>query len=376
MNSQEINTKNKIKIAFIISNLERCGPVNILYNLIKYLNKDKFEIIIITLSKERKNSRLIDFKRLNCRIKQLNNSRIAGIFKNKKYIEKILEDEKISIIHTHGFRADLISYKLTGVRKICTLHNYPYDDYVMTYGKIKGNVMAYIHTKILNNIDMKCACSESVSKLFKYNKNIIVEYVRNGVDLEDFPNENINIKEKVRKKLNLPIEKNIFIVVGNVTKRKDIITIIKSFSNPAENDMVLFLGDGDLYEQYKEENKNNLNIKFVGRVSNVSEYMIASDYYISASLAEGLPNTVLEAMSTGLPVILSDIDPHLEICNFNHSIVSIFERKNVTMLKNAIKEIKNKDYNELSIKSRRLIEENLSAKIMAANYEKKYFEII
>ena len=366
----------KKRICYIISTLERCGPVNILFNILKYLNKDKFDVLIITLSKECINSRMDEFKSLGCNIIALNMSRMEGNIKGLKSIKKILNREKIDIVHSHGIRADIFSSKLKNIKTICTLHNYPYDDYVMTYGKVLGNIMAYKHTKILKNIDVKCACSKSVAKLFKENKNIIVDYVQNGVDLEVFPKMNINKKNEIRKKLNLPLDKNIFIVVGNITQRKDPLTIIKSFENCDENDLVLFLGDGDLYEDCLNISKRNKQVMFVGRVSNVSEYMLASDYYISASLAEGLPNTVLEAMSTGLPSILSNINPHLEISEFGKDIISIFENKNIDMLTNNIINIKKKDYELLSEESRKLIEYNLSADAMSKKYEEKYFNMI
>ncbi len=124
--------------------------------------------------------------------------------------------------------------------------------------------------------------------------------------------------------------KSIFISVGHLASGKDPLTIIKAFKR--------FLGDGELKENCLNEIGNNTNIKLVGRVDNVHEYLGASDYFISA---EGLPNTVLEAMACGLPCVLSNIPPHEEI-NKNSSI--LFETKNTEELTSKIKEITTKDY--------------------------------
>ena len=43
-----------INICYMISHLENCGPVNILYGIIKNLDKNFFNVIIITLKKEKK----------------------------------------------------------------------------------------------------------------------------------------------------------------------------------------------------------------------------------------------------------------------------------------------------------------------------------
>ena len=40
-----------INICYMISHLENCGPVNILYGIIKNLDKNFFNVIIITLKK-------------------------------------------------------------------------------------------------------------------------------------------------------------------------------------------------------------------------------------------------------------------------------------------------------------------------------------
>ena len=46
---------------------------------------------------------------------------------------------------------------------------------------------------------------------------------------------------------------------------------------------------------------------FAGRVSNVQEYLQASDFFLFASESEALPLALLEALATGLPTVASDI---------------------------------------------------------------------
>ena len=71
------------------------------------------------------------------------------------------------------------------------------------------------------------------------------------------------------------------------------------------------LGEGPLWEDLKKEGDDRILLP--GFKTNVYDYLIASDYYISASDVEGLANTLLESMTVGLPMLLSDIPSHQEV---------------------------------------------------------------
>jgi glycosyltransferase involved in cell wall biosynthesis len=51
---------------------------------------------------------------------------------------------------------------------------------------------------------------------------------------------------------------------------------------------------------------------FTGYINNVWQYMKAAKLFCSVSLVEGQPNTVLEAMASGCPIVVSDIPAHRE----------------------------------------------------------------
>jgi glycosyltransferase involved in cell wall biosynthesis len=78
------------------------------------------------------------------------------------------------------------------------------------------------------------------------------------------------------------------------------------------NVTLLLVGDGEERENLRAlVQKLNLSecVSFVGRVSNekVPEYMAAADVFVLPSLSEGLPNVILEAMASGLPVVATKV---------------------------------------------------------------------
>lgn len=365
-----------IRVAYIVSTLKRSGPTNQLSYIIKYLDKSKFQPIIITLSPEPEDSLLNYFDELGIECISLNLSRIKGIFKGKSELLKILKEKKIDLIHTQGIRADILSSKhLKGYKRISTLRNYPYNDYPMKFGKVKGWLMAINHIEATRKIKNSIACSESIAKIYNEKHSLDISYIQNGVDQTKFYRD--DNKLELRKKLNLPLDKKIYVSVGSLIPRKDPITIIRAFNNMEDNEnrKLVFLGNGFLKDNCLNEIGKNKNIKLLGNVTNVNEYLQAADYLVSSSKAEGLPNTVIEAMACGLPCILSDIQPHREILNFDCTAGRIFELGNNKDLIEKIDEIENKNYKFISDNSVKLIENNLNAKLMSEKYQKIYLTL-
>ena len=144
--------------------------------------------------------------------------------------------------------------------------------------------------------------------------------------------------------------------------------------NPKDS-VVVFVGRGAEEEMLKESAKGFHNIIFIGHTNTPIDYLQSADILISASLAEGLPNTVLEAMSCGLPCILSDIGPHEEIIENTEAGV-IFDRNSIDKLCSCICDTSSWNLEEKSKIARNVAVENFGIKSLAAKYESIYKEVI
>jgi len=369
-----------VNIIYIVSTLKNSGPINILFNIVKYIDFNKNYVSIITLSPEPLNSRIQEFKDLGIKILPINLSRISGIFLLRNEVNKIINKLNPDIIHSHGLRSDSISIALSKKYNIVsTVHNFPFIDYPMKFGNLKGKLMATKHFSVIKKFKYAIACSKSIAAEFRNQKKITLKSIQNGVETDVFFFESDKgNKIKLKKRLKLPLDKKIFISVGSIIPRKDMKTILKTFLNSSidRNLFLIIAGDGLGLNELKSISKNKVNILLLGNIDNVKEYLQASDYFISASHAEGLPNTVLEAMSCGLPSILSDIPSHNEITKYDESCEMLFKKNNIKELSNKINEVLKINYNTLSLNSRKLIEKNLSARIMSKKYQELYLNII
>jgi len=115
-------------------------------------------------------------------------------------------------------------------------------------------------------------------------------------------------------------------------------------------------------------------VTFFGNQPETLKFLKAANYYVASSLSEGLPTSVMEAMGCGLPVILSDIDPHKELLNHLNGWPYTFAVSRPDILTEKIDDILDDDYKNLSIGCRKVIDDYINSEIMAQNYQRLYEE--
>ncbi len=351
----------KIKVLYVLSTLERCGPVNVLYEIVRNIDLELFDINILTLSPEPKDSRYEEFIKLGVKVTSIGLSRLQLLLNMGKKLKEIVKSINPYIIHSHGYRADLLSGRyLMGYKRVNTIHNYAPYDYKMQYGKVLGAYMAKRHVNTLSKLDYPIACSQFIKNKLEQH-NIKVDAVQNGID---------------KDKYSLATEKLTIVSVGALIDRKDPLTVLKGFNESKLKDemQLVLVGEGPLFEQCKA--KNLQSVILTGKVNNVHEYLKAADVFISASKAEGLPMAVLEAMASGLMLILSDIEPHKELAGNNSAISHIFKLGDTEELSNIINSISKADLSSISLKVRQQLELNFSSEVMSNKYTKIYRNIL
>jgi glycosyltransferase involved in cell wall biosynthesis len=112
---------------------------------------------------------------------------------------------------------------------------------------------------------------------------------------------------------------------GRLSPEKNISLLIKAFADAAkenENIRLIILGDGPLKKEIESlirskqiENK----VSLTGYVKNVTDYLIACDFFILPSETEGMSNSLLEAMSMGLIPIATNISGSYDLIVHKHN---------------------------------------------------------
>ena len=328
------NDKKKVKsVSFLALHLGYGGIESAIINSANALVK-KYDVEIISFYRLKNNQESKIDKRV--KVKFLfnggpNKEEILAAKNNRKYLKLLIELFKgfcivvlkkiLMIIEIRRSKSDAIIS--TRVEYNILLNN---------YGKIDTLKIAQEHRyhneekdyirKISNcyyNIDYLCALTTTLKadyeKFLKKNPHTKVVLLPNM--LTNIPKEKSSLNSK-----------NI-ITVSRLDFGKRNNEIIEAFSRLEDKDCKLFIiGDGGEYNNLKELiNKLNLNdrVFLLGYMSHekIEKYMLDSSIFLMASVTEGLPMVLLEAMSYGIPciayktasgtgdIIISDVNGYL-----------------------------------------------------------------
>jgi glycosyltransferase involved in cell wall biosynthesis len=138
----------------------------------------------------------------------------------------------------------------------------------------------------------------------------------------------------------------IFGTVGRLAEVKNQTFLVSAFldlwqQSPAKQDdlKLVIIGDGILMPKLKDkvsQAKAEHAVWFAGRRDNVSELMNQIDVFVLPSLAEGVSNTLLEAMACGVPYIATDVGGNADLVLPQHKHSHIVEVNNNNQLISAM----------------------------------------
>jgi len=234
---------------------------------------------------------------------------------------------KTEIVHYHaeGPCAWIWILKLFSRKKlVVTIHGLDWQR--AKWGKFATKYIKYGEKRAVKNAHEIIVLSKNVQDYFKntYNRDTI--FIPNGVNKPEILEPNI-IKEKYN------IDKDEYILfLGRIVPEKGIHYLIAAFNNIKTNKKLVIAGgasDTDsYYQELKKKSNNNKNIIFTGFVQGKELYELYSNAYIYClpSDLEGMPLSLLEAMSYGNCCLTSDI----EECS------SVLDDKGLTFIKSDV----------------------------------------
>lgn len=204
------------------------------------------------------------------------------------------------------------------------------------------NVMTNEDVMALNEYTRGVICVSTKNKIESIQKGLTDEskciVIPNAINPQEFHTLD---KEVIRKELGIKDDDFVVAFCGRFNHRKGVHRV---------NEAVLSLQDDTIKTIYigcpKDGDKaipSNPNTIFIGQLSHneIVRYLNAADVFVLPSLAEGCPNSVIEAMACGLPIISSDLDFNYDILNSDSAI--LVDPNNIKEIAKAIAKIKEDD---------------------------------
>lgn len=337
-------SNNKELVAVIVNDFDyiQGGASKVAIETAKLLHDKGYKVIFFSATHS--NDQYIDYGYENITLNLpeclKDRNKIRGAFnclynlKVKKEFKQLLNrlDPNNTIIHVHGWTKSLSSSVFEPIFKnkfkvVLTIHDYftacPNGGY-FNYNTnevchLKGNSIKCIKTNCdsRNYLFKVYRCfrqfiQNNIVKLNKRLKNIIIISDFSFNVLKDNLGEGKNIQkiynpiERVESVSNISVEVNdYYLYVGRVSKEKGVELFCEAISDLGYKGVVI--GDGDELDYLKHKYPT---IKYMGWQNKdvIDRYMNAAKALVFPSLwYEGAPLTILEAMSVGLPCIVSDV---------------------------------------------------------------------
>jgi L-malate glycosyltransferase len=304
-----------MNIAIILPSLEKKGPIIYCQYLVNGLI-DKGENVEIFYFKD-----LVEVD-MQVKVTQIN---FFGSY----------DFSKFDIIHTHCAVPDLFAFKNKFQKKwLTTPHSMFKEQTFLTHNLFRAWLIVIVWKLALRKVRYIAVFSNVLKDYYIQklrNKEIFI--IPTGVP-ELVPKIVSSSDRELLEKL-----KTNFILIGAsglLIKRKGFKQLI-DFLALNNNFAVVITGDGQEKEsliRYAKELKVDDRFILLGFKDNAIDYYQYYDVYVLPSYAEGLPLSLLEAMSQSLPIVCSNLSIYQDY--FSSDDVSFFEVKNLESLKNAI----------------------------------------
>ncbi|CAH0438861.1 glycosyltransferase family 1 protein [Clostridium neonatale] len=311
------------KILFAASTLSHIENFHIPY--LKYFKDNDFEVHIMGKGNNKSPIPYVDkVIPINFEKNMFSLKNFISAFK----ISKLIKKEKYSTISTHTILASFFTRLgiMLSLKKhplvINTVHGYLFDENSNFIKKVIMILAEKFVRPVTDTILVMNSTDYEIAKKYNLYKKNLYSINGMGINASKFPFSTEENKSYLREKYNIPKDDFLLIYVAEFSKRKNQKFLIESLkvliSEGYNNVKLLLLGDGVLLDDMKQYSKTlgiEDNIIFKGYIKEVCDYYQISDICVSSSRIEGLPFNIMEAMSTGLPVIASKIKGHIDLVN-------------------------------------------------------------
>jgi glycosyltransferase involved in cell wall biosynthesis len=292
-------------------------------------------------------------------------------------LTRLIKRQEIQIIHTHGYKSDLLGLaaaRIAGIKTLSTPHGFE------NVRDFKLQAFTWLGCKALRFFDVVAPLSEELENDMRSIgvPSSRIRMIRNGVDLDSIDAEVGNELHRAKN-----CSEKIIGYVGQVAHRKNLGDLLAAFDllfREHGNTRLIIVGDGPMRQELQAragELSSGKNIQFLGYRTDRLKIMQGFDLFCMTSSLEGIPRCIMEAMALRIPVVAYSIPgvdklivpgmtglmaPFGDVYELKHCMEKVLFGPDLA--------------GRLAQNGRRNVEQNHAAKRMAAEYMELYEELM
>lgn len=299
-------------------------------------------------------------------------------------LTRLIKENQIEIIHSHGYKAALLGClagKLARIPHIIfTVHNFIVDEKAgiikrWLYSLVEKRLPGWAE-KIITDSDILRTHLLEVSKVEE--QKVQTVYLGIDVDKYNYPEELSEYKKKLVPSIDSPL----ITTIARLAPQKGVIYLLQAAEevvNSLSDAQFIIAGDGPErgeLESFVLGKRLERNVQFLGFRNDIKEILYSSDIVVSPSVSEGFPMIFLEAMAAKKAIVATNVGgtPEAVIDGVNGFLVPA---KDPAALSKAILNLlrERQKIKEFGQASRLRVEKYFTVQKMVEKIEKIYDEI-
>lgn len=297
-----------MKIIHIVNSLGAGGAENLVIELSRSMRARGHQVLIISLADKIQYTEKLAAYGLDYATCGFTGTiyRPAEVLRCVREVRKHIRAFAPDIVHSHIFLSDLIGRALTpaNARHVTTLHrDEPWWRQPRPLSRLKTR---------LEGLSARRGSAHFIA-VSEHARNEAIRYLGLDADRVDVVMNGVDIAAFQPRTATVARQRPVIVHVARFYPEKAHAVIIEAAALLAQRDVdfeLRLIGDGPLRESIEQQVQAlglRDRIHFLGIRQNISELLRDADLFILPSLREGLPISLLEAMATGLPCIVSKV---------------------------------------------------------------------